>query len=71
MIANPENVQSIWIKKDRSDTRGIDISLSDKNFKSEKTVKLSGVKLDNKLNFNPHISDWCKKAATQPNILKD
>ena len=47
------------IKKDRSDTTGIDISLSDKNIKSERTVKLSGVKLDNKLKFDAHISDLC------------
>ena len=36
----------------------------------KKTVKLLGVKLDNKLNFDPHISDLCKKAATQLNVLK-
>ena len=70
MIANPGKFQAILIKKDRSDTSGIDISLSDKNIKSEKTVKLLGIKLDNKLNFDPHISDLCKKAATQLNVLK-
>ena len=70
MIANPGKFQAILIKKDRSDTSGIDINLSDKNIKSEKTVKLLGIKLDNKLNFDPHISDLCKKAATQLNVLK-
>ena len=70
MIANPGKFQAILIKKDRSDTSGIDISLSHKNIKSEKTVKLLGVKLDNKLNFDAHISELCKKAATQLNVLK-
>ena len=70
MIANPGKFQAILIKKDRSDTSGIDISLSDKNIKSEKNVKLLGVKLDNKLNFDAHISDLCKRAATQLNVLK-
>ena len=70
MTANPGKFQAILIKKDRSDTSGIDISLSDKINKSEKTVKLLGVKLDNKLNFDAHISDLCKKAATQLNLLK-
>ena len=70
MIADPGKFQAIFIKKDRSDTSGIDISLSDKNINSEKTVKLLGVKLDNKLNFDAHISDLCKKAAKQLNVLK-
>ena len=70
MIANPGKFQAIFIKKDRSDTSGTDISLSDKNIKSEKTVKLLGIKLDNKLNFDAHISDLCKKAATQLNVMK-
>ena len=60
MIANPGKFQAILIKKDRSDTSGIEISLSDKNIKLEKTAKLLGVKLDNKLNFDSHISDLCK-----------
>ena len=29
-----------------------------------------GVQLDNKLNFDLHISDLCKIAATQLNVLK-
>ena len=40
------------------------------SLKSEITVKLLGVKLDNKLNFDSHISDLCKKAATQLNVLQ-
>ena len=60
MIANPGKFQAIMIKKDRSDTTGIDISLSDKNIKSEEMVKLLGVKLDKKLIFDAHISDLCK-----------
>ena len=32
--------------------------------------KLLGVTLDYKLNFDPHISNLCKKAAAQLNVLK-
>ena len=46
MTANPGKFQAILIKNDRSDTSGIDISLSNKNIKSEKTVKLLGVKVN-------------------------
>ena len=70
MIANPGKFQAILIKKNCSDTSVIDISLCDKNIKSEKTVKLLGIKLDTKLNFDAHISDLCKKAPTQLNVLK-
>ena len=35
-----------------------------------KSVKLLGVTLDNKLNFDTHISNFCKKAAAQLNVLK-
>ena len=33
-------------------------------------VKLLGIKLDNELNFDPHITDLCKKAATQLSVRK-
>ena len=29
-----------------------------------------GIKLDKKINFDPHIANLCKKAATQLNVLK-
>ena len=46
------------------------LGLQDHAIKSEETVKLLGVTLDNKLNFDTHISNLCKKAATQLNVLK-
>ena len=70
MIANPDKFNAIIVKKDRSDTTGINIRIKGQNIKTESTVKLLGVKLDYKLNFDPHISDLCKKAANQLNILK-
>ena len=33
-------------------------------------MKLFGITLDYKLDFDPHISNICKKAATQLNVLK-
>ena len=33
-------------------------------------VELLGIMLDYKLDFDPHISNLCKKAATQLNVLK-
>ena len=70
MIANPEKFHALLVKKDRTDTTGHSISIQGKTIKSEASVKLLGVNLDHQLNFDFHISDLCKKAATQLNVLK-
>ena len=70
MIANPEKFHALLVKKDRTDTTGHSISIQGKTIKSEASVKLLGVNLDHQLNFDLHISDLCKKAATQLNVLK-
>ena len=35
-----------------------------------KSVKILGIMIDDKLNFHEHVSDICKKAARQLNVLK-
>ena len=70
MIANPEKFHAIQLRKDRTDTSGEQININGKTIRSEETVKLLGVTLDYKLDFDPHISNLCKKAATQLNVLK-
>ena len=63
MIVNPEKFRALLIKKDQTNTSG-------EKFKSEETVKLLGIHLDFKLNFEQHISELCRKAAPQLNVLK-
>ena len=70
MIANPSKFHALLIKKDQTTTSGERISIQGKTIKSENSVKLLGIQLDYKLNFDPHISALCKKAATQLNVLK-
>ena len=70
MIANPEKFHGLLIRKDQSDTSGVDVSIQGKSIKSEDSVKLLGIKLDKTLNFDSYISDLCQKAATQLNVLK-
>ena len=70
MIANPSKFHALLIKKDQTTTSGERISIQGKTIKSEDSVKLLGIQLDYKLNFDPHISAPCKKAATQLNVLK-
>jgi hypothetical protein len=43
--------------------------LSSAYLSCEDEVKLLGVTIDFKLNFNAHISNICKKAARQLNVL--
>ena len=70
MIANPDKFHALFVKKDQTDTSGINLDFQGHSIKSEETVKLLGVTLDYKLNFDPHISNLCKKAAAQLNVLK-
>ena len=69
MIANPEKFHAVLVKKDRTETPGHSISIGKKTIESEAWVKLLGVNLDHQLNFDLHISDLCKKAATQLNVI--
>ena len=69
MIANPEKFDALLIKKDQTNTSGENFNIHGKTFKSEETVKLLGIHLDYKLNFEQHISELCRKAASQLNVL--
>ena len=63
MIANPDKFHALLVRKDRENTAGQNISFQGHAIKSEETVKLLGVTLDNKLNFDTHISNLCKKSC--------
>ena len=70
IIANPDKFHALLVRKDGNDTTGKNITFQGHTIKSEETLKVLGVTLDNKLNFDTHISNICKKAATQINVLK-
>ena len=69
MIANPDKFHSIILSKNIIDTSDLKIKVGNKVIKSEANVKLLGVKIDNELNFNSHVSDLCKNASAQLNAL--
>ena len=64
MIANPEKFHAILLRKNRTNTSGEKINIDGETINSEETVKLLGVTLDYRHDFDPHISNICKKAAT-------
>ena len=69
MKANPEKFQAIAIGKKTRD-QGITFNVNNNIIKCEESVKLLGVTIDFKLKFGIHISDICKKASRQLNVLK-
>ena len=70
MIANLEEFHAILLRKNQTCTSGEKMNIDNKIIKSEETVKLLGVTLDYRFDFDPHISNICKKAATQLNVLQ-
>jgi hypothetical protein len=69
MKANPDKFQAISIGKKSRDLN-LTFQLRDTTINTESEVKLLGVTIDFQLNFDSHISDICKKAAKQLNVLK-
>ena len=71
MKDNISKFHAIIIKKDKKDTEGIEININGDILKTKSEVPLLGITLDNRLTFDIHIGNICKKAANQLNAIKD
>ena len=70
MIVNPQKLQAMLLSKRKNTiTDDLTISINDVDIKSNNSVKLLGITLDNKLNFEKHISSICKSASCHLNAL--
>ena len=69
MIVNPDKFQVIFLDKRRSDNTNIEVEIGNEKISSTSSVKLLGVHIDDKLNFNEHINKICKSAGNQLNAL--
>ena len=69
MQANPENFKAIGVGK-RTHDMNLTIKVSDTQINCEDVVKLLGVDIDYQLNFDQLISNLCRKAGQQLNVLK-
>ena len=69
MQANPEKFQAISLGKTTHD-KNIVFNLDGISIVCDDEVKLLGVTIDFKLNFNSHITNISKKAARQLSVLK-
>ena len=56
-------------REKRQDHRQETFKTGDKVIEAPSSVKLLGVQIDNKLNFNLHITNICRSAANQLNTL--
>ena len=70
MIVNPKEFQAMLVSK-RKNTIPEDLTtyINDVDIKPKNSVKLLGITLDNKLNFENHISSIRKSASCQLNPL--
>ena len=70
MKANPDKFQTMFLCPNRlPDPFNDTLTVSDIVIKREKVVKLLGVKIDDKLNFDNHIRYICCRAAKQISAL--
>ena len=69
MIVNPDKFQLILQDKGRSDNINIVVEIRNEKIRSTSLVKLLGVHIDDKLNFNKHINKICKSTGNQLNAL--
>ena len=69
MILNPGKFQGIIIDKKKQNHNAEYISIDQKNIKTSSSVKLLGVHIDDKLNFNLHITKIFRSAANQVHTL--
>ena len=70
MIANPDKFKAIIITKERQQTENYELNFKGKSISSSAKVDLLGITIDNKLSFEFHISEICRKAGGQLNALK-
>ena len=69
MIVNPEKLKSIILTKNKSGDIPAGLSIGTDIVSTEKSLRLLGIHLDNRLNFNLHINIICKSASSQLNAL--
>ena len=68
MIVNPGKFQAMFLEK-RNENNQSCLKINNQTIKTTNCVKLLGINIDSKLNFDSHISDLCKKASMQLKAL--
>ena len=69
MIVKPDKFQVIVLNKKCSDLTNTNFQVDNQITKSVSSLEFLPIQVDDKLNFNLHISKICKSAANQLNVL--
>ena len=68
--ANPVKFQPMLISsRDKTDLK-LNVSVDGTMLETAESIKILGVTVDRKLNFNDHVSQMCTKAGRQLNVLQ-
>ena len=67
MKANASKFKAICLSRENVSR---DFEIDNLIIQSESVINLLGINIDNKLNFDCHVSVVCRKAATQINALQ-
>ena len=68
MLANPSKFQFIVLNKSKGHIN-TSIQINDITLDSKDYVELLGIRIDDKLTFDSHISDLCRKSGGQLNSI--
>ena len=68
MSANPDKFQAIVFRMKNPET--MNFAVGNVTINPSQSVKLLGIEIDSKLNFDTHVHEICQKAARQINALK-
>ena len=68
-MGNPNKFQAILLNKSKSIHVKATMNIGNEKIESLHAIKLLGIEIDNKLNFNNHINTICRLAANQLNAL--
>ena len=69
MIVNPKMFQAIIINRQNRSNHNCCLSIHNAEIKSQESVTLVGIEIDNKLIFEKHESTICKKTKNQLNAI--
>ena len=71
MIVNPDKFQAIILQNSRNwkNYEPVKLEIGNAKIETKNTVKLLAITIDNKLDFEENISEFCKKAFMQSNAM--